>query len=437
MKPRDRLFFFAAALLFFACSFRSYFVCDDFEFLGRINFRNAGNYFTHSWGYGNEYRPLLVFSYALDAALGGRDPFIYHVMNTLLHAANALLAAAVVRRMSPVPYSPLVMASIFLVNPVSHESVLWISGRPVILSAFFGLLAIWASARAVESRGAFLWWGLVYTSFLASLLTYEGAVTVPLLLLLVHSQRTAGNGLRQVRGHMLSVSVLTAAYLIGWNLFFHFTITRFPVEHSASDAAYNLAKALGHSFHGSSRVAVAMVYLFVTFGLVIRRGGRRLLVIAFVWFMIAYLPFFMVRGYADRFSYLSSAAVAFVLAGAVKSIPVNRRVVEWSAAVLVVGILAIGMVGRMIVWRQAGEMGRSVPSEIRRLHPYLPSNSTLVLLHVPGTYRDAYVFLTGIGRAVQLEYGDPSLRVFQQFYPHLPTNTVVVDCAGGVVTDVN
>src|SRR6266568_101906 len=54
------------SLVFFARSFSSYFVCDDFQFLGRVNFSNAGAYLTKTWGYGNEYRPFLPYTYALD-----------------------------------------------------------------------------------------------------------------------------------------------------------------------------------------------------------------------------------------------------------------------------------------------------------------------------------------------------------------------------------
>jgi hypothetical protein len=78
-------------VLFFARSFSNYFVADDFQFLGRVNFSNARAYFAKSWGYGNEYRPLLPYSYALDAHISGENPFGYHLTNTLLHTANGVL----------------------------------------------------------------------------------------------------------------------------------------------------------------------------------------------------------------------------------------------------------------------------------------------------------------------------------------------------------
>src|SRR5207253_5659704 len=46
------------------------------------------------WGDGYTeglYRPLTNLSYALDYALGGLDPRVYHITNLLLHALNSLL----------------------------------------------------------------------------------------------------------------------------------------------------------------------------------------------------------------------------------------------------------------------------------------------------------------------------------------------------------
>src|SRR5215510_10923288 len=83
----------AFALLFFARSFSSYFVCDDFQFLDRINFSNAAEYLTKSWGYGNEYRPFLPYTYAWDAYFSGANPVGYHLTNTLLHTASSVIIA--------------------------------------------------------------------------------------------------------------------------------------------------------------------------------------------------------------------------------------------------------------------------------------------------------------------------------------------------------
>src|SRR5512146_670464 len=83
--------FFIFSFLFFLPSYGNYFVSDDYEFVGRINISEAGRYFTRSWGYGNEYRPVAVYSYALNEAAGAAGPAGYHIANTALHTLAALL----------------------------------------------------------------------------------------------------------------------------------------------------------------------------------------------------------------------------------------------------------------------------------------------------------------------------------------------------------
>src|SRR5207245_118566 len=72
--PRALLLVAVLAFLFYAPSWEAYFVSDDYEFLGRIKFTEAARYWTQSWGYGNEYRPLLVYTYALNAIWSGSSP---------------------------------------------------------------------------------------------------------------------------------------------------------------------------------------------------------------------------------------------------------------------------------------------------------------------------------------------------------------------------
>lgn len=78
-------------LTFYGRSWGSYFVCDDYEFLGRINFHTAAAYWGKSWAYGDEYRPLRPYSHAVDAALSGENPVGYHITNTLTHLGSAYL----------------------------------------------------------------------------------------------------------------------------------------------------------------------------------------------------------------------------------------------------------------------------------------------------------------------------------------------------------
>jgi hypothetical protein len=434
-SPGTALLFLCAVILFFSHSFANYFVCDDFEFLGRIDLHNAAEYFGQSWGYGNEYRPLLVYTYAVDGAISGRNPFEYHLVNTVLHGINALLVALIFRYLGLQATALLLTACIFVLNPITHESVLWIAGRPVILSAAFVLFSIWASLRAVTSNSAVLWWLAAYLSFIASLLTYEGAVVMPVLLLVAHCARIPER-VAPWRMHVLGLFLLVISYLIAWNLFFHFKITRFPVESSPVRGLLEIWTAMRHSLHGSSRTPAAALYGILLVTLIRTKAGRRFFLVAGLWFLCAYLPFFAVHGYADRFAYLSSAASSAILGFAVVSVYSRWKVFGGVTGIALVVFFAFGMEGRIMVWKRAGEITRRIPAEIKQLHPHLPPDATVILVNVPNTYRDAYVFLAGVERAVMLQYPGTPLLVLRRPWQDAPKPVFIMDCSAAHVKDV-
>lgn len=104
-------------------------------------------------------RPLLKLSYALNwqsgFALAGM-----HAVNLGLHALNAVLVFALLRRLAlrvgPSGLTaPLIGALLFALHPVQTEAVTYLSGRSCSLSALFALASLlaWEAGRA-QARGA-------------------------------------------------------------------------------------------------------------------------------------------------------------------------------------------------------------------------------------------------------------------------------------------
>jgi hypothetical protein len=137
----------------------------------------------------------------------------------------------------------------------------WGTGRPVVLSTFFVAVGFWAFVKAgkVPSHSAHSW-VISRFAFAAALLTYEGSVVFPLLafLLWISFVRTRS---RLVLQNLTAYFITLLAYGAAWNVFFHFTITRFPVESSVVSGWHTLAVAILHAFHGASRMLIAMLYL--------------------------------------------------------------------------------------------------------------------------------------------------------------------------------
>ena len=200
-----------------------------------MDFEAASSYFTQSWAYGNEYRPLLPFSYALDAIFSGESPVGYHVSNTLIHLANAFLIGGIALQLGLPSSVAALSILIFLVNPVSHEAFLWISGRPVALSTLFVLISVWTF---IKSAGRSLAWSAASVIFFVSgLLVYEGAVVLPLLLLLIGFSKTGFSSPKLVVRPVLVHLVIMAGYILSWNIFFEWKITKLSVESSLTGSA--------------------------------------------------------------------------------------------------------------------------------------------------------------------------------------------------------
>jgi hypothetical protein len=428
---------FLVSVLFFARSYTSYFVSDDYEFLGRISFGTAGQYFTRSWGYGNEYRPLVAYSYAVDAAISGASPIGYHVTNTILHTLTSLLiAATAVECGLPFPYAALASV-LFLLNPVAHESVLWIAGRPVVLSTFFVGVGLWAFVKAakVPSRSAHLW-VISHFAFAAALLTYEGSVVFPLLtfLLWITCVRTRS---RLVLQNLSANFITLLAYTAAWNVFFHFKITRFPVESSVLSGWCTLAVAVLHAFHGASRTLPAILYLGLSVALCLRAPGRKIAIFCTAWFGLAYLPFFIVHGFADRFAYESSASVAVVLSAGVWAVYQRSRQIGIAFLFWLVCFYAVGMQHRITIWKEAGNLADRIVHDIKATEPELPRGTTLVLLDVPDMYKHALVFMTGLERAVRLQYpGSAIFSVRREIPPSYTHPLIVFQYVRGHVAEV-
>jgi len=104
-------------------------------------------------GPGYYYRPLIALSYYLDYQLLGQNPYLLHLENVLIHAANAALVFLLTKRLFPSAAAglPLAAALIFATHPVNCEAVSWIAGRTDPLAAFFVLLASLSLCKGLES----------------------------------------------------------------------------------------------------------------------------------------------------------------------------------------------------------------------------------------------------------------------------------------------
>ena len=130
------------------------------------------------------WHPATWMSLMLDHQLYGLRPWGFHLTNLVLHVANTLLLYILLRRLSLTWGPALFISAVFGVHPLHVESVAWVTERKDVLAAFFGLLALLAYVRGVQTgdrwrRFASIGW------FALSLSSKALLVTLPCLLVLL------------------------------------------------------------------------------------------------------------------------------------------------------------------------------------------------------------------------------------------------------------
>lgn len=204
---------------------------DDVNFTNNPDFRGLG-WSNLRWMLTatlmGHWIPLTWLTFGANYAIGGLDPWGYHLVNVLGHAASAgvffllarrLLAAALGARGDAVDLGAALAALVFGVHPLRVESVAWITERRDILCTLFYLLAALAYLRGVEG-GRLLagrWRLLALAAFAASLLSKAMSMTLPatLLLLDVYPLRRQGLGWRRLLVEKIPFAVLAGLAALG------------------------------------------------------------------------------------------------------------------------------------------------------------------------------------------------------------------------------
>jgi Tfp pilus assembly protein PilF len=169
------------ALLVYANGLVNGFTYDDEGYILRshaVQSGSLGEMFQPTKG-NNIFRPLTFATFALNWAVGGAQPFGYHLVNLLLHAAVTLLLYLVLRvllvQLKNGELVAFAAAVLFAVHPIHTEAVTSIVGRSELLAAGF-LFAGWLLHLQDRTIAALL-------CFAMALLSKESAVVfLPLVL---------------------------------------------------------------------------------------------------------------------------------------------------------------------------------------------------------------------------------------------------------------
>jgi len=182
-------FLVAAVILAYQPAWRAGFIWDDDAYVTQNPLLTAPDGLKRIWlsqDSPSQYFPLVYTTFRIERSLWGLNPAGYHWVNILLHAANALIAWKLLRRLA-IPGAWLA-AALFALHPVQVESVAWITERKNVLSLFFFLLALlaWVEfARPERGRGRWRFYGLALLCYMLALFSKTVACTLPAALVLI------------------------------------------------------------------------------------------------------------------------------------------------------------------------------------------------------------------------------------------------------------
>jgi len=320
------------------------------------------------------WHPLTWLSHMLDCTLFGLDAGRHHMINVLLHLANALLLFAVFQRMSGALWRSGFVAALFALHPLHVESVAWVAERKDVLSTLFWILTMWSYARYVECPGVGRYL-LVMVLFVLGLMAKPMLVTLPFVLLLMDYwplRRLRGGEADKkgtIQGDRQSFSRLVweKAPLFGWAV--ASSVITFMAQKAAgavsSLEAFPLPLRIGNALVSYVTYIRKMVWpqdlavfyphpqtvplwealgvgiVLASLSALVIRGGRKrpYLVVGWFWYLGTLVPVIGIvqvglQGLADRYTYVPLIGLFVIMAWSV-----DEAMAGWRLRKPAIGIL--------------------------------------------------------------------------------------------------
>ncbi len=355
------------------------------------------------------YRPLSEWSLALSWSLFGLNPAGHHILNSALHAFNAVLVAVIGQRLTRNVRMGLLAGLSFGMLACHTEAVIWITARHEMLAAAFALLGM-ISYIKYRDGGQNMWWFGTLLAYTLSLGFKETTLALPLLLALYDvlfvfplQKGTWPWGLRAAQW---APSLLPATMGLAYLLF------RLQVG-GGYNVPYNLPLVSKNLFYYLMMETVALpasTYFLIRFPVVMlpvvaaltvacavcvwlardRMARNQTVWFGALWMVVALAPVILIV--AERTTYFSSVGWAWTIAAIVTlawdatSGRLGPR--RWLVALAVVAILGANLVTlthRSYWWNYTSDISRDVFSQLRAALASLPHarGSQLWLINPP------------------------------------------------------
>ena len=372
------------------------------------------------------WHPLTWLSHMADVELFGLNPGPHHLVNVLVHCANALLVFALFLTATGERLRSAFVAALFALHPLHVESVAWVAERKDVLSSFFGLLALLAYVRYVRAPRAatYLPVPLLHA---ASLAAKPMLVTLPVLLLLLDRWplgRTrpaavgrAGAGppsrlpgaLLLEKAPLLLLSITASALAVAAQDRAVADLERFPLWVRSGNAALAWVGYIAKTLvpyplcvfypHPGGTIALAaagagLLLGAITLAALWSHRSRPALATGWLWFLVGLLPVIGLvqvgmQAMADRYTYLPQTGLAIMGAWGIlgAQAPARQRRLLAGAGVAGIGLCAVLSFFQVRLWRSDAALFGHAARHTRG--NYVAHNALGMTLALAGQPREA------------------------------------------------
>lgn len=365
----------------------------DIRFIPEIFSSSSWAFFGYS---GNTYRPMLhIYSMATYFVFGLR-PSGWHLVNILVHAANAVLvfltASILIKNRADdtlparkggfAVLAPFFAALIFSLHPVNSEPVAWVTAVAELAFTFFLLLSMYLYLRFREGGGKdAAFYALSLASFVIAVFSKETAFALPALI--VASDLSSGRGLKYWLKYWRSYAgyfAVAALYMAARTLVVGALVRDRQIDLSGVELVINVlplvfqyAKTLAYpsslsalyelhtikTLDAGAAAGIAVIAAFLAALVVFRR--RRavflgLIMMGLPLLPVLYIPALSTSAAADRYMYLPTAGLGIIAAYVFERVFNGnlRRAFTYIVAAIVIIVLSaysISSVERTRVWK--------------------------------------------------------------------------------------
>src|SRR5450432_3413336 len=237
----------------FSVSIGGTYIYDDVDIIQndpRIRDTSQWKYFwtqSYNQGVDNLYRPLVSMTYAIEWRLHGDRPWIFHLINVLLHGAVCACVAEFARRLLNTR-AAMVAGLLFAAHPIHVEAVANIVGRAELMCALgiFGAMILFLKPmtrwRALSITGCFL----------LALLSKEQGMLLPLLLLILWFTQRKNISLSPTNRNGILLLMMLLCWLLAGYIVWRESILKFWWNTNFIDWTLNPMVASKFNPHGGS-----------------------------------------------------------------------------------------------------------------------------------------------------------------------------------------